>query len=138
MVDFNSPIGRKIKRRLREEQIIWLITVDAHNTPQPRPVWFHWDGRDILIFSQTGAAKVRHIQHNPNVALNFNTDSKGDEVGVMIGEARIQAEALPANRMRNYLRKYSQGLQDIGLTVAEMKAEYPVILLVNLVSLRGF
>jgi len=137
MVDFNSLIGRKIKRRLREEQIIWLTTVDSHNTPQPRPVWFHWDGNHVLIFSQTGVAKVRHILHNPKVALNFNTDSSGEEVGVMIGEAHIQAEALPTNRIRNYLRKYRQGLQDIGLTVAEMQADYPVIILVSLLSLRG-
>ena len=137
MINFNSPIARKIKRRLREEQIIWLTTVDSHNTPQPRPVWFHWDGDDILIFSQARAAKVRHIIRNPKVALNFNTDSSGEEVGVMIGEARIQPEALPANRMRNYMRKYRQGLQDIGSTVAEMQAEYPVIILVTLLSLRG-
>jgi PPOX class probable F420-dependent enzyme len=137
MNNFNSPIARKIKRRLREEQIIWLTTVDSHNTPQPRPVWFHWDGDDILIFSQARAAKVRHIIRNPKVALNFNTDSSGEEVGVMIGEARIQPEALPANRMRNYMRKYRQGLQDIGSTVAEMQAEYPVIILVTLLSLRG-
>jgi PPOX class probable F420-dependent enzyme len=137
MINFNSPIARKIKRRLREEQIIWLTTVDSHNTPQPRPVWFHWDGDDILIFSQARAAKVRHVIRNPKVALNFNTDSSGEEVGVMIGEARIQPEALPANRMRNYMRKYRQGLQDIGSTVAEMQAEYPVIILVTLLSLRG-
>jgi PPOX class probable F420-dependent enzyme len=137
MLEFNSPIGRKIKRRLREEQIIWLTTVDSHIIPQPRPVWFHWDGSDILILSQTRAAKVRHIIRNPKVALNFNTDSRGEEVGVMIGEARLQPEALPANRMKNYIRKYRQGFQDIGLTVAEMQAEYPVIILVRLLSLRG-
>jgi len=136
MLDFNSPIGRKIKRRLREEQIIWLTTVDSHNTPQPRPVWFHWDGSDILIFSQARAAKVRHIIRNPKVALNFNTDSSGGDVSVMIGEAHVQTEALPVNRMRNYMRKYRQGLQDIGLAVAEMQAEYPVIILVTLLSLR--
>ena len=60
MIDFSSPVGRKIKRRLREEQTIWLTTVDAQITPQPRPVWFHWDGETLLIFSQPSAAKVRH------------------------------------------------------------------------------
>lgn len=60
MPDFNSKIGRTIKRRLKQEQIIWLTTVDAHETPQPRPVWFHWDGETVLIFSQSAGAKVRH------------------------------------------------------------------------------
>jgi hypothetical protein len=35
------------------------------------------------------------------------------------------------------MRKYTQGLKDIGFTVAQMQAEYPVIILVRLESLRG-
>ena len=77
MIDFNTPVGRKIELRLQQEQIIWLTTVDARQTPQPRPVWFHWDGESALIFSQTKAAKLRHIAKNPHVALNFNTDAEG-------------------------------------------------------------
>ena len=57
MLDFTSSVGRRIKRRLREEQIIWLTTVDGHLAPQPRPVWFHWDGETLLIFSQPHTAK---------------------------------------------------------------------------------
>jgi hypothetical protein len=33
MADFDSPIGRKVKGRLRQEHIIWLTTVDSHSTP---------------------------------------------------------------------------------------------------------
>jgi len=68
VVDFNTRFGKAVNRRLRREAIIWLTTVDRRNRPQPRPVWFDWDGKSILIFSQPGAAKVRHLADNRNVA----------------------------------------------------------------------
>ena len=67
MVDFTSRLGRHVRRRLRKEQIIWLTTVDFNDAPQPRPVWFHWDDETILIFSERGKAKLRHIESNPKV-----------------------------------------------------------------------
>ena len=138
MVDFNSPIGRKVKRRLRQEQTIWLTTVDSHNTPQPRPVWFHWDGETALIFSQTNAAKLRHIAHNSRVALNFNTDREGGDVGVLIGDARILREPPPPNRVKAYLRKYKEGIKGIGMTAASLQIAYPVAVLVTPQAVRGF
>jgi PPOX class probable F420-dependent enzyme len=89
MVDFTSRFGRHFTRRLRQQKIIWLTTVDSHDTPQPRPVWFHWDGKTILIFSEKNKAKLRHIAANPRVALNFNTAEDGGDVAVILGEAKI-------------------------------------------------
>ena len=137
MIDLSTPTGRRIKRRLRQEQIIWLTTVGLHGTPQPRPVWFHWDGETVLIFSQTNAAKVRHITRNSRIALNFNTDHEGGDVAVLIGDAAISREPVLPNRMKAYLRKYRQGIQDIGLTPAEMQAGYPVVILVTPQGVRG-
>ncbi len=138
MLDFNSPLGQVIERRLRQEQVIWLTTVDARQTPQPRPVWFHWDGETLLIFSQPSAAKVRHIKRNPRVALNFNTDAEGGQVGVLIGEARLLEEPLDPVRSQAYIAKYAQGIRDLGMTPETMQAEYSTILLVTPLEMRGF
>jgi PPOX class probable F420-dependent enzyme len=138
MVDFTTPIGQKIRQRLDQEQIIWLTTVDARLTPQPRPVWFHWDGNTILIISQVTGAKLRHIANNPHVALNFNTDDEGGEVGVIIGEGVVSKEPVPAGRMQAYLEKYEKGIQDIGLTPESMLADYPVVIMVTPLAVRGF
>jgi PPOX class probable F420-dependent enzyme len=59
MLNVTSRFGRHVNRRLRQEKIIWLTTVDSHDTPQPRPVWFHWDDKTILIFSEKSKAKLR-------------------------------------------------------------------------------
>jgi PPOX class probable F420-dependent enzyme len=138
MLDFTSSIGQRILLRLEEEETIWLTTVDASHTPQPRPVWFHWDGETALIFSQANAAKVRYISRNPHVSLNFNTDDDGGDVGVLIGEARLLQEVPPSDRMQAYLKKYAAGIQDIGLTPEGMQLEYPVVILVTPAVLRGF
>jgi PPOX class probable F420-dependent enzyme len=138
MLDFTSSIGQRILLRLEEEEIIWLTTVDARHTPQPRPVWFHWDGETAMIFSQAGAAKLRHIARNPRVALSFNTDEDGGDVGVLIGEARLLDVAPPLARTQAYLKKYAAGIQAIGLTPESMQLEYPVVILVTPAVLRGF
>jgi PPOX class probable F420-dependent enzyme len=89
VVKFNTRFGQTVDRRLRSEAILWLTTVDRRNRPQPRPVWFDWDGKTILIFSQPGTAKVRHIGNNRNVALNLNRDAHGDAVTFLSGEAKL-------------------------------------------------
>ena len=138
MFDLTSRFGRHVNRRLRQEKIIWLTTVDSHNTPQPRPVWFHWDGETVLIFSEKNKAKLRHITSNPKVSLNFNTDEDGEDVAVLVGDARILDELPDPDRVRTYLRKYTQGIKDLGMTVAEFTDSYSVPILVTPRAMRGF
>src|SRR5512134_296543 len=85
MVDFTTRPGRHVNRRLRQDQIIWLTTVDSQRTPWPRPVWFHWDDKTVLIFSEPDRPKLRHIARNPRVALNVKTDEDGAHFATLIG-----------------------------------------------------
>ncbi|MBI2360775.1 MAG: TIGR03667 family PPOX class F420-dependent oxidoreductase [Deltaproteobacteria bacterium] len=138
MLDFSSRFGRRVNRRLCQEKIIWLTTVDSHNTPQPRPVWFHWDGRTVLIFSEKNKAKLRHIARNPRVALNFNTDEEGGDVAVLLGDAVILDEPPASVRVKTYLRKYKAGIKSLGMTVAQFTEAYTVPVLVTPQTMRGF
>lgn len=138
MIDFTSRFGRRLNRRLSQEKIIWLTTVDSHSRPQPRPVWFHWDGQTVLIFSERNKAKLRHIPQNPGVALNFNTDEDGDNVGVLIGEARLLSEPPSAARVNAYLRKYKEGIKNLDMTVPQFTASFAVPILVTPRAMRGY
>ncbi|MBC7878263.1 MAG: TIGR03667 family PPOX class F420-dependent oxidoreductase [Anaerolineales bacterium] len=140
MIDFNSELGRKAKRHLQQEYFIWLTTVDSHNTPQPRPVWFIWQKDSILIFSQPQAFKLKHIGRNPNVSLNFNTlDKKGEEDLIIFhGEAHIASDVLPANKVSAYLRKYRAGIKSLGSTHEQFAKEYSTAVRISLDSLRGW
>ena len=90
-----------------------------------------------MIFSERDKAKLRHIAQNPRVALSFNTDEDGDNVGVVIGEAKILGEQPPTARVKAYLRKYREGVKDIGMTVPEFTASFAIPILVSLQAIRG-
>ena len=135
---FDSEIGQKVQDRLNHEIVIWLTTVDVHNAPQPRPVWFHWDGQTLLIFSQVEAAKLRHIARNPNVSLNFNTDADGENVSVITGEARIAAERPADGRVEAYLKKYEEGIKRMSMTPEIMEKEFSIAIFVTPQTVRGF
>jgi PPOX class probable F420-dependent enzyme len=138
MLDFSSRLGRHVNSRLRREKVIWFTTVDSERSPQPRPVWFHWDGKTILIFSEKSKAKLRHIAGNARVSLNFNTDEDGGDVAVLTSEAKILDDPPPTDRIKNYLRKYTQGIKDLDMTVAEFRERYTVPILVTPQNMRGF
>ncbi|HEX2386108.1 MAG TPA: TIGR03667 family PPOX class F420-dependent oxidoreductase [Candidatus Binatia bacterium] len=139
MLDFSTKLGRHVKRRLAHEKVIWLTTVDADNAPQPRPVWFHWNGKTFLIFSQSGKAKLRHIERNANVSLNFNTDSDGGDVAVFApGRARILDAPPDPVRVEEYLKKYRDGIKELGMTIIDFTESYSVPLEVAPQALRGY
>ncbi len=139
MIDLTSKFGRKVKRHLRQEYVVWLTTTGADLSPQPRPVWFIWDGASFLIFSQPHAHKVRHIQAHPQVALHFNTDATGDQdVIIFVGEAVIDTAAPPPHKVLAYLRKYRAGMKALGMTPQQFSAEYSVAIRVTPTSLRGW
>jgi PPOX class probable F420-dependent enzyme len=137
-MDFESRLGRRAVRKLKRELIVWLTSVDDQGRPQPRPVWFHWNGEDLLIFSQPHAGKIRQIAARPQVALHFNSDEAGNEVVVLLGEARLVQQPLAPDRTKAYLRKYRAGIVDLEMTPDSFQAEYSVPILVRPTVLRGF
>ncbi len=64
MIDLNSEYGQRVARRLAEERIGWLTTVDGSGMPQPRPVWFLWQEGSLLIYSQPGTRKLERSLKN--------------------------------------------------------------------------
>jgi PPOX class probable F420-dependent enzyme len=139
MIDLTTDFGRAVERHLKEETVIWLTTVDSHLTPQPRPVWFLWEYETILVFSQPGAYKVRHIRQHPRVSLHFNTDETGDKhVIVMTGEASIDINGVTPSQVPAYLEKYKTGIADLNMTPEAFTAEYATLIRITPSELRGW
>jgi PPOX class probable F420-dependent enzyme len=125
----------QIEQRLRDEQIIWLTTVRADGTPEPNPVWFYWDGSSFLIYGMRDSHKLRHLAHNPKVALNLNSDESGGRVAIFTGEARIESTSDPIDAA--YLTKYRSGIQQIGSTSDAFARDYGVRIRVTATSARS-
>ena len=138
MFDTSTELGTRALRRLRDDQVIWLVTVDPDGTPQPSPIWFLWDAETILFFSQPNKPKLRNIRRNPRVALHFDSDGEGGDIVVLTGTAEVLSEEPPDEQMTAYLAKYRAGIEELGMTPAGMAQEYSVRVRVRPTRLRGF
>jgi PPOX class probable F420-dependent enzyme len=138
MIDLTGDFGTHVARRLDKEEIIWLTTVRADGTPQPNPVWFLWTEQTLLIYSEPNKPKLRNIDRNPKVALNFNSTETGGDVVVITGEAHIDQAAPPANQVAAYLEKYRQAITRIGMDPDSFAQSYSIPLYVTPTGLRGF
>lgn len=137
MFETATEYGQRVDRRLQQERIIWLTTIDGQNRPQPRPVWFLWDGDTFLIYSRPATAKLRHILHNSSVALNLDGDGMGGDIIVITGTANIDKASPPAEAVPEYVEKYNSGFERIGMTAAQFTEVYAVAVRVTPTSLRG-
>ena len=139
LFDTTTEFGARIVQRLRDEEVIWLTTVNSDHKPEPSPVWFLWDGADtILIYSQPDKPKLRNIAENPIVALNFNTTPTGEDVVVLSGEAALDDQAPPPSADAAYLAKYRAAIQRIGYDPEQFAQSYSVPIRVRLTKVRGF
>ncbi|GAA3558786.1 TIGR03667 family PPOX class F420-dependent oxidoreductase [Amycolatopsis ultiminotia] len=108
-----------------DERIGWLTTVTPKGRPAPRPVWFVFDGADILVFSQPGTAKLRHIEANPEVSFNLNSDDGGGSIQVVNG--RAQVDQANASEAPGYLDKYESSYPGVGYAdAAAFDADFSV------------
>jgi PPOX class probable F420-dependent enzyme len=135
MIDFTSELGVRAEERLRKEKTIWLTTISSSGTPQPNPVWFFWDDKAVIIYSQPTSYKVQNIARNPKVSLHFQTDDEGGDVVVLTGEASLDEDP-PAHDPR-YIEKYREEIPKIGLTPETLAASYSVLIRVAVSKLRG-
>jgi PPOX class probable F420-dependent enzyme len=136
MIDLTTKLGAQAAKRLQEDYVIWLTTVSQDGTPQPNPVWFYWDGKSLLMYSQPAAHKVRNITRNPRVSVNFQANNEGGDVIVLTGNASIDKKPPPHDS--RYIEKYREHIPKIGLTPESLAASYSVLIRVSPSKLRGF
>src|SRR5829696_9092773 len=107
-IDTSTDFGKRVERRLKHEQIVWLTTVNGNGRPFPSPVWFfHEDDGTLLIYSQPNTPKVRNIEANAAVSINFNADEHGGNVIILDGAAVVDESANPAANHAAYVEKYA-------------------------------
>lgn len=118
----------RIDRLLQREPVVWLSSVRPDGGPHLVPIWFSWDGRQILIASKPHAQKVRNVRGNPSVMLALGEAEDDFDVGLLEGRAEVldtpAANVLPAA----HLAKYRRQMAAIGLTPAEFLATYSQVI----------
>jgi PPOX class probable F420-dependent enzyme len=134
-----SSFGRRVRARLREEEVIWLTTVGRDGTPQPNPVWFIWPHDDeILTYNTPGAHRLAHIAARPAVSLHFNSAEDGNDVVVARGVAERADDEPPPHQAPAYLAKYRDAMIRISGSLEAFAAEYRVPVRVRMTRVRGY
>ena len=89
--EFGTEFGARVRRRLREERVIWITTVGRDGTPQPDPVSFLLQDYDsILTYNMINANRLTHVVDRPRVALHFDGDGAGADIVVFTGRPAFQ------------------------------------------------
>jgi PPOX class probable F420-dependent enzyme len=137
VIDQSTEFGARVARHLREEIVVWFTTVTPRGSPLPSPVWFVWDGAESVGMYSMPGARVRNIEANPRVTLNFHGDGRGGDIVVLSGNAAIDRDAPPADRDGEYRAKYDEDIARIGMTPETFARRYSVPVRIHLARLRG-
>jgi PPOX class probable F420-dependent enzyme len=135
--DESTEFGKRTLDRLENEQIVWLTTVDENGTPQPVPVWFLWNGSEVLIYSKPNTPKLKNIARQSAVSLNFDSNGTGGNIIVFAGHAKVSNVDPPAPDVPDYVEKYRSGIKSLQMTPESFGASYSVPIRVTLTHLRG-
>jgi PPOX class probable F420-dependent enzyme len=137
--DPSTPFGERVARRLHDERLIWLTTVNTKGIPQPTPVWFLWDAATatFLIYSRADAKRLAHLQQNPHVALNFDGNGNGGDIIVIIGAAQVGSADPPANQLPSYVEKYTDFIARRYATPENFASIYSVAMRIHPTTVRG-
>jgi hypothetical protein len=59
-------------------------------TPRVIPIWFHWNGRDIVMASPPKAPKLKALAKNTKVSLTIDDNTFPHKVLLIRGTARLE------------------------------------------------
>lgn len=136
MIDLTTELGKQANQRLQDEEVIWMTTVTPSGAPRPNPVWFYWDGKSIIIYSQPGSYRIRNIKNNPHITLNLQgVATMGENVVILHGEAHMNFSYQHLHP--GYAAKYKEYLPQMDLTPDKMTADYSVEIIITPTRLRG-
>jgi Pyridoxamine 5'-phosphate oxidase len=68
---------------------IAYISIDG--TPRVVPIWFHWDGRELVMGTPPKAPKLKALAKNPKVAITIDDEHFPHKVLLIRGSARLEA-----------------------------------------------
>lgn len=137
-IDFGTEHGKRVLQELQTHPVIWLTTLGDGDFPQPNLVWFVHEDDHIIIYSKPDAKRLGHIQRNPRISLNFNSDPEGHQQSILLGTIAVDPSVPAVARNQDYIEKYADRIAEMGGTVESFTQEYSVPLRVTLTNLRGF
>jgi len=67
-----------------------LAYVWTDGTPRVIPIWFHWNGREIIMATPPKAPKLKALAQNPKVSLTIDDNVFPHKVLLIRGSVRLE------------------------------------------------
>lgn len=67
-----------------------LAYIGTDGAPRVVPIWFHWNGREMIMASPPKAPKLRALRKNPKVAVTIDDNQFPHRVLMLRGTARLE------------------------------------------------
>jgi PPOX class probable F420-dependent enzyme len=119
------------QERLCTDRIAWLASVRPDGRPHLVPVWFHWDGKELLILSQPDTQKIRNLRHDPRVTISLDDSDTGRDVVLLEGQAALTTVGDRPAAIAAYLDKYARLLADMEWLPERYVEEYSQAIMIR-------
>ncbi|MDQ3554112.1 MAG: pyridoxamine 5'-phosphate oxidase family protein [Chloroflexota bacterium] len=101
---------------LEHHPVVWLSSIRPDGRPHLLPLWFHWDGVSILIFSKPHAQKVRNLRADPRVMVAIGDTGQDFDVELIEAKAEILSVLTESVVPDAFLAKYAAQMSLSGLS----------------------
>lgn len=120
----DDPVAQQLLKSTNPARLAynWL-----DGTPRVVPIWFHWDGKEIVLGSPPRAPKLKAIPKNPRVSLTIDDASNWPYKALLVRGTAV-VEVVPgvmpeyAASARRYFgeEQGNRWVEQIGGMVSEM------------------
>ncbi|MFI9553391.1 pyridoxamine 5'-phosphate oxidase family protein [Nonomuraea endophytica] len=89
-------LNRPMSQELLARDVTRLAYTAEDGTPRNVPIAFTWNGSEVVMCTSTNAPKLRHLRHNPMVALTIDTEVHPPKILLIRGRAELDlVEGIP-------------------------------------------
>lgn len=83
----NDPVAQALLQSSIPARLayVWL-----DGTPRVVPIWFHWNGTQVILSSPPTAPKLKALAENPKVALTIDNNAPPYKLLLIRGSARLE------------------------------------------------
>lgn len=113
MTEPHEVIPAQYRDLLESKALMHVATIGPHGEPQVNPVWFGWDGENLLFSQTKGRQKYRNIGREPRIALSI-VDPANDGRYLEVRGTVVRVDDDPDNAFINSMTKKYMG-QDVYL-----------------------
>lgn len=83
----NDPVAQKLLQSPIPARVAYVW---PDGSPRVVPIWFHWNGEEIVLGTPVTAPKVEALQQNPQVAVTIDSNEWPCKVLMIRGAASVE------------------------------------------------